>query len=270
MDVWIAHEAAVRYYALIAGFGLVAVWEALAPHRVPRPAVRGRWGVNIGLTLLLSAIVAFAFPVLAVGTAIAAERSAVGVLHLVHAPAWLEFALAFLAIDLGRYATHVLLHRVPWLWRLHRVHHSDMDYDCTTALRFHPLEALLTVGLQIAAVAAIGAAPAAVLAYEALVAIASLFSHGNLSIAPRIDAFLRRFAVTPAMHRIHHSTLRDEADTNFGVVLPWWDRLLGTYRAEPSVPHALMTIGLADVRDARARRFDWLLAAPFRRAPAGA
>jgi sterol desaturase/sphingolipid hydroxylase (fatty acid hydroxylase superfamily) len=269
MDAWVAHEAAIRYYALIAGFGLVAVWESLAPHRVPAPAVRGRWGVNIGLTLLLSAAVALVFPVLAVGAAIAAERSSLGVLNHVSAPAWLTFALAFLAMDLGRYATHVALHRVPWLWRLHRVHHSDMDYDCTTALRFHPLEALLTVGIQIVVVAAIGAPPLAVLAYEAIVAIASLFTHGNVSFAPRTDALLRRFAVTPAMHRIHHSTLHEETDSNFGVVLPWWDRLLGTYRAEPSVPHAAMTIGLADVRDARASRFEWLLASPFRREPAG-
>jgi sterol desaturase/sphingolipid hydroxylase (fatty acid hydroxylase superfamily) len=149
------------------------------------------------------------------------------------------------------------------------VHHSDQDYDCTTALRFHPVEALLTVGVQIAVVAAIGAPPLAVLAYEAIVALASLFSHGNLSLASRTDAFLRRFAITPAMHRIHHSTLREEADSNFGVVLPWWDRLLGTYRAEPSMPHAVMSIGLADVRDARARRFRWLLASPFRRELAG-
>lgn len=265
MDAWIVHEAAIRYYLLIGSFGLVAVWEALAPRRIPRPPVAGRWAINIGLTTLLSGVVIVVFPVLTVGAALVAERSAIGLFNVVQAPAWLAFAVSLLALDAGRYGLHALLHRVPWLWRLHRVHHSDVDFDCTTALRFHPLEALVTVAVQLALVAAIGAPALAVLAYEVAAAFISLFSHGNVRIARERDGVLRRFVVTPDMHRIHHSATLTESNTNFGSVLPWWDRLFGTYRAEPASGDGDMTIGLADVRDARTRQLGWLLASPFRR-----
>jgi sterol desaturase/sphingolipid hydroxylase (fatty acid hydroxylase superfamily) len=264
MDGWIVHEATLRWYVLIASFGVVAVAEALAPRRVPVPRVRGRWGVNIVLTVALSVLVALAFPVLAVGAAVAARDSGLGLLNAVALPGWLAFVVAFLALDAARYGMHMLLHRAPWLWRLHRVHHSDADYDCTTALRFHPLEALVTVGAQLALITLLGAPPLAVLASEVAVAALSLFSHANLRLGPRVDAALRRILVTPDMHRVHHSTLRAESNANYGTVLAWWDRLFGTYRSQPSAGHDAMAIGLPDVRDERVGRLRWLLASPFR------
>jgi sterol desaturase/sphingolipid hydroxylase (fatty acid hydroxylase superfamily) len=265
MEGWLAHEATLRYYALIVAFGVVAVAEAWRPRRRPLPAVRGRWSINVGLTVLLSAAAAFVFPVLSVGMAVAAQRASFGVLNAFNAPAWLEAFVAFLALDAGRYGVHALLHRSPWLWRLHRVHHSDTDYDCTTALRFHPLEALVTIGLQIALVALLGAPPLIVLAYELVSGIVSLFSHGNVRLGERVDVVLRLLVVTPDMHRIHHSAVVPESNANFGGVLPWWDWLFGTYRAHPLAGHEAMTIGLADIRDARTEHLGWLLLSPFAR-----
>lgn len=265
MEAWIGHEAAVRYYALIGSFGLVAVWEALAPHPGRTASVAGRWGINVGLALLLSVVVSLVFPLLAVGVALAAERASFGLLNVVRVPGWLAFVVAFVAIDAGRYAMHALLHRVPLLWRLHRVHHSDVAFDCSTALRFHPLEGLVTVSAQLALVAALGAPAAAVLAYEVVTAFVSLFSHGNLRLPAAVDRALRHAIVTPGMHRIHHSARLAESGTNYGSVLTCWDRLLRTYRAAPLGDEDAMPIGLADVRDARARDLRWLLAAPFLR-----
>ena len=174
-----------------------------------------------------------------------------------------KFAIALLALDASQYVLHRGLHRVPWLWRLHRVHHSDPEFDCTTALRFHPLEALVTTALQIAFVVALGAPPAAVLVYQVALGAVALFSHGSFALPPRIERVLRRFVVTPDMHRLHHSTRLEESNANFGSILPWWDRLLRTYCPAPTIPGADIPIGIADVRDERTRQFTWLLASPF-------
>ena len=263
MESWIAGESAVRYYALLGSFGLIAVGEALAPRRLPAPSVRGRWGINIAMTLMLSVIVALVFPVLSVGMAIIAHRGGFGLFNVVEVPFLLACALSFVALDFTRYAAHFALHRFAPLWRLHRVHHSDIDYDCTTALRFHPLEAIVTVGVQVGVVAALGAPPIAVLASEVVTAFAAMFAHANLRMPERVDRRLRWLLVTPDMHRVHHSAEVGESNTNFASVLPWWDYLFGTYRAQPGRGHDAMQIGLAEVRDARARSFGWLLAAPF-------
>lgn len=263
MESWIAGESAVRYYALLGSFGLLAVAEALAPRRLPAPAVRGRWGINIAMTLLLSFLVALVFPVLSVGMAIVAQRGGFGLFNVVDAPFLVACVVSFVVLDFTRYAVHFALHRMAPLWRLHRVHHSDIDYDCTTALRFHPLEAIVTVGVQLGVVAALGAPPIAVLACEVVTAFAAMFSHANLRVPERIDRWLRWFVVTPDMHRVHHSADAGESNTNFASVLPWWDRVFRTYRANPTLGHDAMQIGLAEVRDARARSFGWLLTAPF-------
>lgn len=260
MDAWLTHEASVRYYLLLASFAVVAVAEALAPRSLPRPAVAGRWTVNLALTALLSVIVALVFPLLYVGVALVAAREHLGLLNMLAAPAWIEFGVALLLLDAGHYLLHRLLHRVPLLWRLHRVHHSDLEFDCTTALRFHPIEALVTVGAQLAFVAALGASPWAVFVYQVALGAVSLFSHGSFALPPRADRWLRALVVTPGMHRIHHSVSVKHHDTNFGSVLPWWDRWFGTYRDD--APGEIVT-GLADVPDARARSLAWLLASPF-------
>jgi sterol desaturase/sphingolipid hydroxylase (fatty acid hydroxylase superfamily) len=265
------HEAALRFYGLIGGFGAIAVWEALAPRRLPVPRASGRWLVNITLMLLMSVLVALVFPVLSVGMALLCQARGIGLLNvpaLQPLPGWATlpaFALALVALDLGRYGQHVLLHRIPLLWRLHRVHHSDLDYDSTTALRFHPLEALFAVTLQLAVVALVGAPPLAVLAYEIASALVGLFSHGNVRLRERTDRLLRSVLVTPDLHRVHHSSLAAESGANYGGVVPWWDRWLGTYRAQPLLGHDRMSIGLVELRDARATQVGWLLASPLLR-----
>ena len=263
MESWLAGESALRYYALLGSFGLIAVAEALAPRRLPAPPVRGRWGINIGMTVMLSVVVALVFPVLSVGMAIVAQRSGFGAFNIVDAPLLLAFVVSFVLLDLARYGVHFALHRFAPLWRLHRIHHSDVDYDCTTALRFHPVEALVTVGVQVAVVAALGAPPIAVLACELVTAFAAMFAHANLRVPERLDRWLRLVVVTPDMHRVHHSADAGESNTNFSSVLPWWDRAFGTYRAAPGLGHDAMQIGLAEVRDARASSLGWLIAAPF-------
>ena len=270
MDALLDHEATVRFYLLVGGFGLFAVLESLYPRHLPVPAAGRRWGVSIGLTVLMSVVVAAAFPVLSVGCAVLAERHGWGLLHRIALPGWIEFAVALLLLDLVRYLQHAMLHRVPLLWRLHRVHHSDPDYDCTTALRFHPVEALVSVGLQLAVVAALGASPMSVLASETLAIVVSMFAHANLRLRPAVDAMLRHVIVTPDMHRIHHSALADEVDSNFGGVFPWWDWLFGTYQAQPARGYERMTIGVADIEPGQAASLPWLLASPFMPAKAPA
>ena len=262
MNGLLEHEASIRLYTIIAAFGVVAVWEAFRPRRLAAPA-KGRWAVNIGLTLLLSVATGLVFPLLSVGTAFAAERAGFGLFHATALPAAVEFALAFLLLDVGRYVQHMLLHRLPALWSLHRIHHSDVGYDGTTAFRFHPLEALITAGAQLGVIWLLGAPPLAVLAYEVANVLVALFSHANVALPLRLDRWLRRAVITPDMHRIHHSEDADEGDTNFGSVLPWWDRLARTYRDEPRLGHDAMRIGLADVRDARVSDVAWLLLSPF-------
>jgi sterol desaturase/sphingolipid hydroxylase (fatty acid hydroxylase superfamily) len=166
-------------------------------------------------------------------------------------------------LDASRYAAHVALHRVPALWRLHRVHHSDRAVDCSTSLRFHPLEALVTAGVQLVVVAALGAPVAAVIVCEAATILVGLFAHGNVRMPARVDAWLRRALVTPDMHRIHHSVDMRESNRNFGVVLSCWDWLFGTYVAQPTQGHDAIVLGLAEIRDARASSLGWLLVSPF-------
>jgi sterol desaturase/sphingolipid hydroxylase (fatty acid hydroxylase superfamily) len=263
VNAWIDHEAAIRLYLLMGGFGVVAISEALAPRRRPMPAAGWRWTLNIGLTILLSVVVAAVFPVLAVGAALFAEREGYGLLRLVALPPGVEVVIAMVALDLARYAEHAMLHRVPWLWRVHRVHHSDPEYDCTTALRFHPLEPLVTVGLHLAIVIALGASPVAVLAFEGIAILMGLFVHANLRLPEKLDRVLRVVIVTPDVHRVHHSAFAAEAGRNFGGVLAWWDRLFGTYQAQPAHGHERMAVGLGDVNAHEAASLAWLLVAPF-------
>ena len=263
MDVLLEHEANLRFYLLIGGFGLVALWESFAPRRPLTTPTVPRWGVNIGLTAVISVLIAWLFPVLAVGTAVIADQRGWGFFNAVNWPGWLVFLLSFLALDLSRYLQHALLHRVSLLWRLHRVHHSDSDYDCTTGLRFHPLEALFTISVQLAVVVALGAPPMVVLMYEGIFTLVAMFSHGNIRIPETLDLWLRKVLVTPDMHRVHHSVIQREMNSNFGAVFPWWDWLFATYRAQPARGHHGMTLGLAELRGQRCVNFAWLLVLPF-------
>ncbi len=257
-------ETVVRLSVFAGVLALMAGWELLAPRRrltVRRP---GRWLSNLGLVVLNSVVVRVLVPLGAVGVAVVAEERGWGLFHALLLPAWLAVALSVVALDFVIYLQHLLFHAVPLLWRLHMVHHADLDFDVTTGVRFHTLEILLSLGIKAAAVILLGAPALGVLIFEVLLNATSMFSHGNVRLPTWFDRLLRFVIVTPEMHRVHHSIRARETNSNFGFNLPWWDYLLGTYRAQPEEGHERMTIGLEQVRDASvADRLHAMLALPF-------
>jgi sterol desaturase/sphingolipid hydroxylase (fatty acid hydroxylase superfamily) len=260
----LAYEPTVRLASFLGVLLAMAVWEVLAPRR-RRLIARGvRWPSNLGVALLNTLLLRLVFPSAAVGlAAIAAERQW-GLLNNIPLPDWAALALALLALDLVIYLQHVMFHAVPALWRLHRMHHADLDIDVTTGARFHPIEILLSMGLKLAVVAALGAPVIAVLIFEVALNATSMFNHGNVMLPRPLDRVLRWLVVTPDMHRVHHSVRPNETNSNFGFNLPWWDRLFGTYRAQPVDGHEGMTIGLDSFRDPAELRLDRMLVQPFR------
>ena len=258
----LGHELPLRLGFFLGVLGVMALWELRAPRRRWVAPKGLRWLNNLALVFLNSIILRWVFPVLAVGTAAMGEDRAWGLLNNWLVPDWLAGMLAIVALDLAIYLQHVMMHAVPALWRLHRLHHADPDFDVTTGARFHPLEILLSMAFKLGLIAALGAPAVAVLIYEVLLNATSMFNHGNVRIPERIDRTLRWFVVTPDMHRVHHSVLRQETDSNFGFNLPWWDRLLGTYRPQPAAGHAGMTIGLGILREPRFLWLPWMLIQP--------
>ncbi len=264
MMSWILnHEPVIRFSAFIGVFAAMALWESLAARRQSRVSRGARWVANVGITLLSTLIVRVVFPTAAVGAALLAADHGWGVLNTVRLPAVVSFIGSILLLDLVIYLQHVMFHAVPALWRLHMVHHADLDVDVTTGLRFHPLEIVLSMLLKLAIIAVVGPPAAAVLAFEVLLNATSMFNHGNVRLAVRLDRVLRCFVVTPDMHRVHHSVTTSETNSNFGFNLPWWDRLLGTYRDQPDQGHEAMTIGLHQFQEPRRQNLLWLLALPF-------
>ncbi len=250
-------------------FGALVIALALAEWRWPRhraPARRARrWPVNLGLGLLNTVCLRLLAPVLAYAVAVWAGQRGIGMFNLLEAPTWLAVAISMLLLDMAIYWQHRILHRVGWLWRLHRVHHTDLALDVSSGLRFHPLEILLSLGVKVAVVLALGAPPIAVLAFEILLSSFALFTHTNLAIPERVDRILRWIIVTPDMHRIHHSVLREEHDRNFGFNASWWDRVFASYRDQPRQPQADMRLGLEQFRQTSEQRFPRLLVQPFAR-----
>lgn len=264
MNEWLLdNEAALRLGAFLGLLLLLLGWQTLAPRR-PLPQYRRRWGVNLGLVALDTVLVRLLIPLGAVGVALWAQRSGTGLLHAVVLPAWLEFALAFLALDCLIYGQHRLFHAMPVFWRLHRVHHSDLEFDVTTGVRFHPVEILLSLLIKMAAVAALGAPVVAVIVFEIALNATSLFNHSNLNLPLSLDRILRRILVTPDMHRVHHSVHRREHDSNFGFNLSWWDYLFGSYTAQPADGHERMAIGLPAFREPQTQNLRALLAQPLK------
>ena len=198
------------------------------------------------------------------GFALLAEARGWGLLNVLAWPAWLELLLALVVLDLAIYLQHRVFHSVPVLWRLHRMHHADLDVDVSTGARFHPVEILLSLGLKLLVIVSLGAAALAVLLFEIALNATSMFNHSNVRIPPAIESALRWLLVTPDMHRVHHSMLRRETDSNFGFNFPWWDRLLGTYRHQPEAGHDGVTLGIDHFRDPKELRLDRMLAQPFR------
>jgi sterol desaturase/sphingolipid hydroxylase (fatty acid hydroxylase superfamily) len=258
------HEPAVRGALAVTIFALVAVSETLLPKR-PRAIGRvRRWPANLGVVAINSILVRLLFPASAVGIAFAVEARGWGLLNVVPLPDYLSVVLAVAILDLALYLQHVAFHKVPLLWRLHRMHHADLELDATTGLRFHPVEVLLSLLIKGCVIAATGASPLAVLIFEALLNATSVFNHANLGMPPGLDRLLRLLVVTPDMHRVHHSIRHEETDSNFGFNAPWWDRVFGTYRAQPADGHAGMTIGIPQFRDPAELRLDRMLLQPLR------
>lgn len=257
-------EIAVRVGSYAAVFGIMALWEWLAPRRRLGLGRHGRWVGNLGILVVDIVAVRLVVPLTLVGAAAIAAARGVGLFHWLGLPGLLALPLGVVALDLVIYGQHRLFHAVPLLWRLHRVHHADVDIDVTTGVRFHPFEILLSLAIKLAAVTALGVAPFAVLVFEVLLNATSMFNHGNVTLPSRLEGALRWIVVTPQMHEIHHSVERRETDSNFGFNLPWWDRLFGTYRAAPAAGLKDLDIGLPDFRDAGEQRLGRLLTQPFR------
>ncbi|MCB1435860.1 MAG: sterol desaturase family protein [Rhodobiaceae bacterium] len=269
-DFLLAHEAAVRLGAFCLVLAVMALWEALAARRPQAISRRARWPGNLGIVAIDTLALRLVFPLAAAGAALAAEQGGWGLFNAIAMPRWMAFAASVALLDLTIYLQHVLFHAVPALWRLHRMHHADLEFDVTTGLRFHPVEILLSMVIKLAVVTALGAPAVAVLVFEVLLNATAMFNHGNVRLPVRLDGWLRLLVVTPDMHRVHHSALVRETNSNFGFNLPWWDRLFGTYRAQPLAGHAGMTIGLEQFRDARELRLDRMLLQPLRGEAGGA
>ena len=260
----LAIEPNLRLAVFLGVLAAMALWEIAAPRRrreIPRVI---RWTNNLALVVVDTAILRLTFPILAVGLAAMAEERGWGLFNNFDAPVWVSIVVSMLLLDLAIYLQHVMFHAVPGLWRLHRMHHADLDFDVTTGLRFHPLEILISMGIKLAAVAALGPPAVAVLLFEILLNATALFNHANINLPRPIDRVLRLIVVTPDMHRVHHSVNPIETNSNFGFNLPWWDRLLGTYRAQPAKGHHGMDIGIEQFRTRRDLWLDRMLVQPVR------
>lgn len=262
--VLLAYEPYIRLAAFGGVFVVMATWELIGPRRKQAIGRGWRWPNNLGVVVVNTLLVRILFPTTAVGLALVAEARGLGLFNVVALPAWVGVMASFVILDLAIYLQHVLFHAVPALWRLHRMHHADLEFDVTTGLRFHPIEILLSMVIKFAVVAALGAPAVSVLIFEVLLNATSIFNHSNVRIPLGFDRILRWLVVTPDMHRVHHSILSQETNSNFGFNLSWWDRLFGTYRSQPAAGHDAMTIGIEQFRDARELRLDRMLLQPWR------
>ena len=259
-----AAEPQLRLGVFLSVLAIMALWELLAPRRrrdIPRVI---RWSNNLALVVIDTIVLRLTFPILAVGLAIMAQERGWGLFNFFDAPAWVAVFVSVIVLDLVIYLQHVMFHAVPALWRLHRMHHADLDFDVTTGLRFHPIEIVLSMGIKLAMVLVLGPPAVAVLIFEVLLNATAMFNHGNARLPLVVDRFLRLIMVTPDMHRVHHSILPEETNSNFGFNLPWWDRLLGTYRAQPAAGHDAMTIGIEQFRTPRDQWLDRMLVQPIK------
>ncbi len=261
-------EGAFRLSVFAGVFLAMALLELLIPKRVPGAPKARRWLTNIAIggidSLIVRLMALFVIPLAAVAAAIWAEARGWGLFNLLALPAWLEIVLAVVILDLAIYGQHVASHKIPILWRLHKVHHSDVDFDVTTAIRFHPIEIALSMLYKIVLVLILGPLPVAVVIFEVILNGCAMFNHSNIALPKGLDRLLRLFLVTPDMHRVHHSAIHRETDSNYGFNLSWWDRLFGTYRPEPEKGHEGMTIGLPDYQSPAPTRLLWSLLLPFK------
>jgi sterol desaturase/sphingolipid hydroxylase (fatty acid hydroxylase superfamily) len=262
-------EAKIRLGFFFGIFALIAIFEALAPRRSATYSKAGRWFTNLAMVALNPLSVRLVFPVIPIGMAVLAQERHWGLLNNVDSPYWFKVALGVIILDFAVYLQHVLHHAIPILWRVHMVHHADLDIDLTTGLRFHPIEIVVSIGIKLLAVAALGSPALAVLIFEVALNSTSMFNHSNIHIPEGTDRILRLFMVTPDMHRVHHSVVIRETNSNYGFNLPWWDRLVGTYKDQPVRGHRDMTIGLSQFRDPKRLTLLRLLILPFVGDPGG-
>jgi len=262
-------EMVTRISAFAIVFGLLTFWEVWRPRRRLVMSKVTRWGANLSVVLLDTMVVRFLFGAGAVGMALLATDRHWGLLHHVNAPLWFKGVLAVIMLDFVLYIQHVLFHAVPLFWRFHMMHHADLDCDVTTGVRFHPVEVVLSMVIKLAAVAMIGPSATAVVSFEILLNATSMFNHSNVRMPAALDRVFRWMIVTPDMHRVHHSILPTETNTNFGFNVSWWDRLLGTYRVEPVGGHEGMTLGLEQFRDPARQTLVGILTLPFVGTPGG-
>lgn len=261
------NEAAIRLTVFLGLFALFACAEHWAPRKVRQFSRKRRWSTNLAITVLNTVTLralAFGLPLLAVGASLDAQAKSWGLFHALDLSNWLEIILAVLILDFAIWLQHLVTHKVPILWRLHRVHHADRDMDVTTAVRFHPIEVALSMLLKIGLIYLLGPSAVAVVLFEIILNGTAMFNHANLRLPPRIDRIVRTILVTPDMHRVHHSVLRNEHDSNYGFALAIWDRLFGTYVDQPSKGHDKMTVGL-HWQDQRPTQLLWSLLLPFKR-----
>jgi sterol desaturase/sphingolipid hydroxylase (fatty acid hydroxylase superfamily) len=247
-------------------FGILVVmflWELIAPRRPLTTSKIIRWFSNLGLVLIDSIVVRLFFPTALAGIALLVQQRGWGLFNQFELPYLLKIIFSVLVLDLVIYLQHIMFHSVPLFWRLHMVHHTDMDIDVTTGVRFHPIEIILSMGIKMIVVVLIGAPAVAVLIFEIILNGTSMFNHGNVRYSQNIDSILRLLVVTPEMHRVHHSTIRWETNSNLGFNFPWWDRLFGTYRDQPAKGHLEMTIGLDPYKEPNKLTLPWLLVLPF-------
>lgn len=264
MENLLEQEAVIRLSAFLGMLAVMALWELAAPRRVLSRPRAERWVANISMTAINTILVRFAVPAMTVGAALMAESRQWGLFHNLDLTAVATVVLCVIALDFLIYLQHLMFHRVPVLWRLHRVHHTDMDIDVTTALRFHPIEIVLSLCIKAGAVIALGAPMEAIVLFEVILNGTAMFNHGNVRMPGWLDTVIRLVVVTPDMHRVHHSVRDAETNSNYGFNLSCWDRLFRTYRAQPADGHDEMTIGLADYREPGDLALPFLLVQPFR------
>jgi sterol desaturase/sphingolipid hydroxylase (fatty acid hydroxylase superfamily) len=256
-------EQYIRLAAFCGIFAVMALWEMIGPRRKQTVGRAWRWPNNLGVVLVDTVLVRILFPTTAVALALVANERGIGLLNAVPVPPSISLVVSVILLDLAIYFQHVLFHAVPMLWRLHRMHHADLDIDVSTGLRFHPIEILLSMLIKLTVVIALGAPAVAVLVFEILLNATSMFNHSNVRIPTSLDRFVRGLVVTPDMHRVHHSIKPRETNSNFGFNLSWWDRLFGTYRDQPEASHGAMTLGIDQFRSPRELWLDRMLLQPF-------
>lgn len=261
----IDNVVSIRVGVFLGIFLSMALWEMIAPRRPLTQSKLTRWTNNLALTSFNTLLANLVFPAAAVGTALYAGGKGWGLFQYMAAPGWLEGLAAIVLFDLVIYTQHVLFHRIPFLWRFHRMHHTDLDIDVTTGARFHPVEILLSVAIKMGVIIVLGPAAWSVIVFEILLNTTSMFNHSDILLHVKADALLRLLVVTPDMHRVHHSVIIRETNSNYGFNFPWWDRIFSTYQAQPAAGHTGMTLGLANYREPKWLLFHWMLMVPLMR-----